>query len=160
MFYFWSFFSYGFDRNIYLFQAYIEPFRKDLKSGHCIICARPTKAAYSNDPNAEICSCPSANRCQGCKEDNLRRAKHEGLVKPHYECAIHKDYKSYQEHLLNYKNWCIVLCTFMSIPLCLFCWAVNLDLAWTYYFTGILIASSVVPIALSIVWARATAAGM
>jgi len=143
-----------------VYQAYIEPFRKDLKSGHCIICARPTKAAYSNDPNAEICSCPSANRCQGCKEDNLRRAKHEGLVKPHYECAIHKDYKSYQEHLLNYKNWCIVLCTFMSIPLCLFCWAVNLDLAWTYYFTGILIASSVVPIALSIVWARATAAGM
>merc|ERR1711962_386600 len=134
-----------------IYQAYIEPFRKDLKSGHCIICARPTKAAYSNDPNAEICSCPSANRCQGCKEDNLRRAKHEGLVKPHFECAIHKDYKSYQEHLLNYKNWCIVLCTFMSIPLCLFCWAVNLDLAWTYYFTGILVASSVVPITLSII---------
>jgi len=50
--------------------------------------------------------------------------------------------------------------TFLSIPLCLFCWAVNLNLAWTYYFTGILIASSVVPIALSILWVRATAAGM
>ena len=24
----------------------------------------------------------------------------------------------------------------LSIPLCLFCWAVNLNLAWTYYFTG------------------------
>ena len=48
----------------------------------------------------------------------------------------------------------------MSIPLCLFCWAVNLDLAWTYYFTGILIASSVVPISLSILWARATSQGM
>jgi hypothetical protein len=35
-----------------------------------------------------------------------------------------------------------------------------LDLAWTYYFTGILIASSVVPIALSIIWARATSTGM
>ena len=65
----------------------------------------------------------------------------------------------FQEHLLNYKNWCIVLCTFMSIPLCLFCWAVNLNLAWTYYFTGILIACTVVPISLSILWARATAAG-
>merc|ERR1712073_227634 len=49
---------------------------------------------------------------------------------------------------------------FLSIPLCLFCWAVNLDLTWTYYFTGILIASSVVPIALSILWARATSSGM
>ena len=64
-----------------------------------------------------------------------------------------------EECLLSYKNWCIVLVTFMSVPLCLFCWAVNLDLAWTYYFTGILIASSVVPIAFSIIWARATAKG-
>jgi len=143
-----------------IYQAYVEPFRKDLKTGHCIICAKPTKSCYSDDPDAETCTCPSANRCQGCKEDNAVRAKHEGLVKPHFTCPVHKDYKSYQEQLLNYKNWCIVLCTFMSIPLCLFCWAVNLDLAWTYYFTGILIASSVVPIALSIIWARATAAGM
>ena len=37
---------------------------------------------------------------------------------------------------------------------------VNLNLAWTYYFTGILIASSVAPIAMSITWARATAAGV
>ena len=61
----------------------------------------------------------------------------------------------------------------------MFCWTVNLNLAWTYYFTGILIASSaraniypasqyftkhycpqVVPIAMSITWARATAAGV
>merc|ERR1711892_377692 len=75
-------------------------------------------------------------------------------------CETHKDYKEYQEHLLNYKNWCIVICTFLSIPLCLFCWAVNLNLAWTYYFTGILISSSVVPIAMSIMWARATSTGV
>ena len=30
-----------------------------------------------------------------------------------------------------------------QVPLCMFCWTVNLNLAWTYYFTGILIASSV-----------------
>ena len=128
--------------------------------GHCIICGCPTKLIYAEDKdNAVTCCCPSASGCQGCKDDNAARAKAEGLVKPHYQCPVHGHYKSYQEQLLNYKNWCIVLCTFMSIPLCLFCWAVNLDLAWTYYFTGILIASSVVPIALSIVWARATAAG-
>ena len=80
-------------------------------------------------------------------------------MKPHLTCPVHKDFKEYQEHLLNYKNWCIVICTFLSIPLCLFGWIVNLNLAWTYYFTGILIASSVVPIAMSITWARTTAAG-
>ncbi len=52
-----------------------------------------------------------------------------------------------------------MVCTFLIIPLCLFGWAVNLNLAWTYCFTGVLISSSVVPIVLSIFWARVTAAG-
>merc|ERR1712038_1944735 len=92
-----------------------------------------------------------------------------------YICTFRRDHKDGQcilcgrflrqqkedeEHLLNYKNWCIILCTFLSIPLCLFCWAVDLNLAWTYYFTGILISSSVIPIAMSILWARATSYGL
>ncbi|XP_059096796.1 uncharacterized protein LOC131891278 isoform X1 [Tigriopus californicus] len=141
-----------------VYQAYIQPFRPGLKSGQCIICAKYIRFPGLED--SELCQCPSATGCEGCATDTLKRSKAKGLVKPHYECPIHKDYKEYQEQLLGYKNWCIVLCTFLSIPLCLFCWAVDLNLAWTYYFTGILIASSVVPIALSILWARATALGM
>merc|ERR1719266_2530033 len=150
-----------------IYQMYVAPFRKDMKRGHCIICNKPTNARYATKvekeeqgDNVELCTCPSATNCQGCKNDGIARANAEGLVKPRFECPIHADYKSYQECLLSYKNWCIVLVTFLSVPLCLFCWAVNLDLAWTYYFTGILIASSVVPIAFSIIWARATAKGM
>lgn len=81
-------------------------------------------------------------------------------MKPHFTCPIHWQYKEYQENLLQYKNWCIVLCTILLIPLCLFGWAVNLNLAWTYYFTGTLVSSAVVPIMLAVVWARTTAAGM
>merc|ERR1712198_589222 len=108
------------------------------------------------DTTTPLCDCVSADKCEGCKQDSIIRAESKNIVKPHYTCPIHKDYKEYQEHLLNYKNWCIVITTFFSIPLCLFCWAVNLNLTWTYYFTGILIASSVVPIATSILWARTT----
>merc|ERR1712088_187776 len=93
-------------------------------------------------------------------EDNVARAQTLNVVKPHYTCRAHGAYKEYQQQLLNYKNWCIILCTFLSIPLCLFCWAVDLNLAWTYYFTGILISSSVIPIAMSILWARATSCGL
>jgi len=151
-----------------IYQMYVAPYRKDLKRGHCIICNKPTNARYvvkdeMNDLgelNDVICTCIAATNCAACKIDGIKRAAADGLVKPRFECPIHADYKAYQECLLSYKNWCIVLVTFLSIPLCLFCWAVNLDLAWTYYFTGILIASSVVPIAFSIVWARATAKGM
>ena len=45
--------------------------------------------------------------------DTIARAKTEGIVKPHYTCTIHAEYKEYQEHLLNYKNWSIVIFTFL-----------------------------------------------
>merc|ERR1712156_434221 len=145
-----------------VYQAYICPFRPDLKEGQCILCGkylRHKKVAQGQETgngDESLCDCVSADKCEGCKQDSIIRAESKTVVKPHYTCAIHKDYKEYQEHLLNYKNWCIVLTTFFSIPLCLFCRAVNLNLTWTYYFTGILISSSVVPIAVSILWARST----
>merc|ERR1711988_1847353 len=145
-----------------VYQAYICPFRPNLTHGQCIICGkylRQQKVAQGQETGSgdeSLCVCVSADKCEGCKQDNIIRAESSSVVKPHYTCPIHKDYKEYQEHLLNYKNWCIVITTFFSIPLCLFCWAVNLNLTWTYYFTGILIASSVVPIATSILWARTT----
>jgi len=140
-----------------VYQAYICPFKKDLKDGQCILCSRylrkPMDVSVGKD---SLCECISADKCDQCKQDMVVRAQSTSVVKPHYTCSIHKEYKEYQEHLLNYKNWCIVAFTFFSIPLCLFCWAVNLNLTWTYYFTGILISSSVFPIAVSILWARAT----
>merc|ERR550532_281762 len=142
-----------------VYQAYICPYNPNPKDGQCILCTRYLRI-QKGDEEAELCTCQSADKCVECKADNELRARTKSLVKPHYTCVTHGDYKEYQETLLNYKNWCIVLCTFFSIPLCLFCWAVNLNLAWTYYFTGILISSSVVPIAMSILWARATSTGV
>jgi len=142
-----------------VYQAYICPFNPDLKDGQCILCSKYLRK-QKGDEDATLCDCKSTAKCESCASDTIARAKSTSTVKPHYTCETHKDYKEYQEHLLNYKNWCIVICTFLSIPLCLFCWAVNLNLAWTYYFTGILISSSVVPIAVSIMWARATSTGV
>merc|ERR1719300_1243864 len=142
-----------------VYQAYICPFKPDLKDGQCILCSKYLRK-QKDDEDASLCDCKSTANCDDCAKDNIARAQSTSIVKPHYTCPTHKDYKEYQEHLLNYKNWCIVLCTFLSVPLCLFCWAVNLNLAWTYYFTGILISSSVVPIAMSIMWARATSTGL
>jgi len=142
-----------------VYQAYICPFKPNLKDGQCILCSKYLRK-QKGDEDAELCDCTSTAKCEACIQDTIVRAKSTSTVKPHYTCETHKDYKEYQEHLLNYKNWCIVICTFLSVPLCLFCWAVNLNLAWTYYFTGILISSSVVPIAMSIMWARATSTGV
>jgi len=140
-----------------VYQTYLCPFRPNLQDGQCILCS---KFLRSKVDSRALCDCPSATSCRECKIDNEARAKCTTIVKPHHTCSTHGEYKEYQEHLLNYKNWCIVACTILTIPLCLFCWAVNLNLSWTYLFTGILISSSVVPIALSILWARATSTGV
>merc|ERR1712107_191172 len=142
-----------------VYQTYICPFRRDHMDGQCILCGRYLRQ-QKGEEMTDVCSCPSAEGCEACNEDTVARTQTLNVVKPHFTCQAHGAYKEYQEHLLNYKNWCIVLCTFLSIPLCLFCWAVDLNLAWTYYFTGILISSSVIPIAMSILWARATSYGL
>ena len=64
-----------------------------------------------------------------------------------------------QESLVAYKNWWIVIFTILSIPLVLFGWAINLNLAWAYYFMGVLISSSVFPIGFSITWSRVSSQG-
>merc|ERR1712226_974398 len=138
-----------------VYQAYICPFKPNLKDGQCILCSRYLRDSGSREVS-QLCDCQSAEKCEGCLFDSQERSTAEGLVKPHYTCSTHGAYKEYQQQLLNYKNWCIVLCTFLTVPLCLFCWATGLNLAWTYYFTGILISSSVIPIAMSILWGRAT----
>merc|ERR1719266_1714234 len=104
-----------------VYQAYICPFKPDLKEGQCILCSKYLRK-QGNEDNRSLCECVSAEKCEGCLNDNIARAKSTSVVKPHYTCETHKDYK---EHLLNYKNWCIIIFTFLSIPLCLFCWAVN-----------------------------------
>merc|ERR1712013_161984 len=99
-----------------VYQTYICPFRRDHKDGQCILCGRYLRQQKGEDVT-EVCSCPSAEGCEACNEDTVARAQTLNVVKPHYTCQAHGAYKEYQEHLLNYKNWCIVVCTFLSIPL-------------------------------------------
>merc|ERR1711963_15047 len=101
-----------------VYQTYICPFRRDHKDGQCILCGRYLRQQKGEDVT-DVCSCPSAEGCEACNEDTVARAQTLNVVKPHYTCQTHGAYKEYQEHLLNYKNWCIVLCTFLSIPLCI-----------------------------------------
>ncbi len=48
-----------------VYQAYIQPFREDLKEGQCIICGKYIRS--SKEEEVELCQCPSATRCEGCK---------------------------------------------------------------------------------------------
>merc|ERR1712088_1038846 len=75
-----------------VYQAYICPFKPDLKRGHCIICNKPTNARYvikgelndDGELNDVLCNCPTCTNCEGCKDDNIKRANAEGIVKPRF----------------------------------------------------------------------------
>ena len=50
------------------FQAYVSPYRPDLKDGQCIICGKYCRAKDAGDDNPDnLCKCTSATRCDGCK---------------------------------------------------------------------------------------------
>lgn len=48
-----------------VYQTYIQPFRPDIKDGQCILCGRYCRAGDAK--GEELCECPSATRCDGCK---------------------------------------------------------------------------------------------
>ena len=108
-----------------VYQVYICPFRPCLKTGQCILCGRNYRGEEGEGEGEATCDCVSATSCEGCRLDMMARQQSKSIVKPHHTCPVHREYKEYQEHLLNYKNWCIVICTFLSVPLCLFCWTVG-----------------------------------
>ena len=75
-----------------VYQAYICPFKPDLKEGQCILCSKYLRK-QSNEDSSSLCECVSAEKCEGCLNDNIARAKSTNVVKPHYTCETHKDYK-------------------------------------------------------------------
>ena len=46
-----------------VYQAYVQPFRPDLKDNECIICGKPIKAKLG----VQVCICPSTSKCEQCK---------------------------------------------------------------------------------------------
>ena len=69
-----------------------------------------------------------------------------------------------QAALVEFKDWAIIYCTLSIIPILwpavIFGEQIGLDLGWIYLFTGVLVASTVVPVALSLIWERNTAMGV
>ena len=47
-----------------VYQAYVQPFRPDMKDDECIICGKPVKAKSAG---VVPCTCPSASKCEACK---------------------------------------------------------------------------------------------
>lgn len=143
-----------------IFIPYFKPFRKNHIPGTCLLCEKSLRASVK-----EIqCECPRMGECGACQKDDEAREKVKGLVKPIFMCPIHAEYRDYQAALVEFKDWAIIYCTLSIIPILwpavIFGEQIGLDLGWIYLFTGVLVASTVVPVALSLIWERNTAMGV
>ncbi|XP_033744067.1 urea-proton symporter DUR3-like [Pecten maximus] len=154
-----------------IYQTYIKPFRQGLKKTHCILCGKHVRDSEldppaSEDPNttsydSTVCHCQSVSDCKQCAEDMYRRVarKSHGVHSP-YRCTIHGPYRTYQNYLIEFKNWCIVWVTVCIIPFGLLVFAIGIDLNWIFYVGAIVTIPCFPAVILSIVWVKATSRGL
>ena len=85
-----------------IYQPYIQPFKKDAKENHCLLCDLAFETKKNDAFKEDTCDCGSMRRCRECRSDDKVRAIAENdgqLNLPHYTCIIHKDFRVYQVRL-------------------------------------------------------------
>ncbi|CAH1778295.1 unnamed protein product [Owenia fusiformis] len=159
-----------------IYQPYVNPFRKQLdESIRCLLCGKMkfSDVSYNDQRTNEDqrmrneCKCQPVFQCSGCANDEdsrhtPRKSKLNEIigVPPPYSCKEHGRYHEYQDHLITYKNFCIIWVTTCTIPLVLCANWIGLDLAWVFLAIGIPINCATVPVILSVTWSKATYQGM
>nr|KAG5702689.1 hypothetical protein BaRGS_013326 [Batillaria attramentaria] len=104
-----------------IYQTYINPFRRNLSSGLCVLCG----GAKPQDTSAGADSGGSAKHFE-------RRRPEDGRAKTVrvYKCQYHGEYRQYQDSLVKQKSWIILWITIGLVPFGLLVHSVGVDLNW------------------------------
>ena len=150
-----------------IYQPYIQPYVQNLPKGVCQLCLKGFSEHTSEIFKGEICDCGSMRRCIDCNQDDKLRQKaleNGELVPPHYSCENHKDYRVYQESMLKFANWCVVVTTIMTVPII---WpltsignSLDLNLANLFVAFGIPVNSGWIPMTLAVLWPSTKSLGL
>jgi ABC-type xylose transport system permease subunit len=70
------------------------------------------------------------------------------------KCQTHGKYLNYERYLNTMKNYIMVGITIIMLIIALVLYNVGLSLGWLYSFMGIIVGPAVVPVTLSLFWAR------
>lgn len=148
-----------------IYQTYIRPFRRGLTEIDCVLCGKKKKDVVKKKSNknndTSRCECPDVSFCQPCKEDMKNRSfQHSNGIKMPYTCTTHGRYREYQDSLIGFKDWCIVMVTISIIPLGLVVFETGIDLNWIFYSGAIVTIPCFPPVILSIIWVKATGKGL
>ncbi|XP_076468357.1 uncharacterized protein LOC143299112 [Babylonia areolata] len=147
-----------------IYQTYIQPFRKGLRSEQCVLCGKTKKELATRgaaDNADDMCTCVAVYRCVLCSEDlSHSGAKADFSQTRPYTCPTHGRYRHYMDFLFEFKNWCIVMVTICIVPLGLLVFEAGIDLNWIFYVGAILTIPCFPPVVLSIAWVKATSQGL
>lgn len=150
-----------------IYQTYIKPFRAGLTEIDCVLCGKRKKDVVkkkhkNNANNTSVrCECTDVSYCQPCKDDMKARSgpKTNGNKIP-YGCPTHGRYREYQDSLIGFKDWTIVMVTISIIPLGLVVFETGIDLNWIFYSGAIVTIPCFPAVILSIIWVKATGQGL
>ncbi|PVD26613.1 hypothetical protein C0Q70_14290 [Pomacea canaliculata] len=146
-------------------QSYVWPFRQGHKVGHCIICSKvkgDSQKVLNTGQRDEKCQCPPVIECLQCALDQELILTTQGLRTQmiHYTCEVHGQYRSYQDIMVRFKNWCIMGVTLGIVPFGLIMISTGVDLNWIFL-TGCIVTIPCFPgSVLCILWVKVTAKGM
>lgn len=75
--------------------------REGLKPTSCVLCGleKVPELLQSGDT---LCSCPTSIGCKDCEIDIISR-ENSKVSSPAYKCAVHGEYRTYEDGLLRYK---------------------------------------------------------
>ncbi|CAF0718552.1 unnamed protein product [Brachionus calyciflorus] len=132
-----------------IYSVYIKPFKTSLvqkDSLMCILCEK-----LRGQVGEDKCMCCSVTYCRNCDYDNKQIKIHPNFIRT---CQMHGSYLNYEHHLNSVKSLVMILVTVLMLIIAIFLYSLNLNLNWLYLFMGILVGPAVIPITLSLFWAR------
>ncbi|XP_063435640.1 uncharacterized protein LOC134716559 [Mytilus trossulus] len=150
-----------------IYKVYINPYRKGIDITQCQLCGKEKTHAVGPEKTDQMCKCPSVFTCKACEKDGVVRLKAQQFMHP-YECSVHVfiklflyfdlfRYRRYEDELLRYKSWCMILVIIGIVPYGLIIFNSGVNLNWVIFTLQGVLNAFPFPLLMAIMWSKCTA---
>ena len=126
-----------------------------MSPSECQLCGKTRKGLEEIGTDVDICSCIPATECRVCKADLVAVKSKRNFMKS-YSCQLHGNYRLYENLLKHYKSWCMMWVSLAIVPFGLIMFSSGINLYWALFFLPSLLSPFIVPLLLTITWAKCT----
>ena len=134
---------------------YSSFFRPNVTSSKCQEFGNTRNNMENADKDSAIYTCVPAADCTACHSD-LAMSKSESQIINTYACQFHGSLRTYEDRLKHYKSWCMIFVSLGIVPFGLIVLSSGMTLFWAIFCLPTLISPCIVPLLLTITWAKCT----